>query len=114
LSDLNFSDSGVDQAEASTDAAEAAEVVETEETAEAVEAVEVGEPVEIGEPAVDENVDLDATDLASAESEQEHEMDGFQIEEPEVSAQPEVEQEDPYRKFREELRSQPGKWLLPR
>lgn len=112
MSDLNFSDSGVDQAEAPTDAAEAAEVVETEEIAEAFEAVEVGEPVEIGEPAVDENVDLDATDLASAESEQEHEMDGFRIEEPEVSTEPEVEQEDPYRKFREELRSQPGKWYV--
>ena len=41
-----------------------------------------GEPVEIGEPAVDENVDLDATDLAEAADEAEHEMDGLHIEEP--------------------------------
>ncbi len=109
MSDLNFSDSGVDQAEA---AAEAVETPEVSELAEPSEAVDAGEPVEIGEPAVDENVDLDATDLAQAESEQEHEMDGFHIEEPEVVAEPEAEQEDPYRKFREELRTQPGKWYV--
>ncbi|MEL0320054.1 MAG: transcription termination/antitermination protein NusG [Aquiluna sp.] len=78
----------------------------------APQAGDAGEPMEIGEPAVDENVDLDAKDLAQAENEQEHEMDGFHIEEPEVKAEPEVEQEDPYRKFREELRSQPGKWYV--
>ena len=104
MSDLNFSDSGVDQVEA--------EAVEATEPEAAAEAVDAGEPMEIGEPAVDENVDLDAKDLAQAENEQEHEMDGFHIEEPEVKAEPEVEQEDPYRKFREELRSQPGKWYV--
>ena len=115
MSDLNFSDSGVDQADASAEAVEtpeAPETLEVTETVEPAEAVDAGEPVEIGEPAVDENVDLDATDLAQAESEQEHEMDGFQIEEPAVAAEPEVEQEDPYRKFREELRTQPGKWYV--
>ena len=121
MSDLNFSDSGVDQADAPAEAVETPEVPETpespetlevSETVEPAEAVDAGEPVEIGEPAVDENVDLDATDLAQAESEQEHEMDGFQIEEPAVAAEPEVEQEDPYRKFREELRTQPGKWYV--
>jgi transcription termination/antitermination protein NusG len=115
LSDLNFSDSGVDQADAPAEAVETPEAPETLEVSEAVEpaeALDAGEPVEIGEPAVDENVDLDATDLAQAESEQEHEMDGFQIEEPAVAAEPEVEQEDPYRKFREELRTQPGKWYV--
>jgi len=115
LSDLNFSDSGVDQADAPAEAVETPEAPETPEVTETVEpaeAVDAGEPVEIGEPAVDENVDLDATDLAQAESEQEHEMDGFQIEEPAVAAEPEVEQEDPYRKFREELRTQPGKWYV--
>ena len=115
MSDLNFSDSGVDQADAPAEAVETPEAPETPEVTETVEpaeAVDAGEPVEIGEPAVDENVDLDATDLAQAESEQEHEMDGFQIEEPAVAAEPEVEQEDPYRKFREELRTQPGKWYV--
>jgi len=86
------------------------------------EAPEAGEPMEIAEPAVDENVDLDAIDLASAETEAEHEMDGFHIEEEpsaidgEAPAEPQAEvqpeQEDPYRKFREELRSQPGKWFV--
>ncbi|MDG2496850.1 MAG: transcription termination/antitermination protein NusG [Aquiluna sp.] len=73
------------------------------------------EPLEIGEPAVDENVDLDATDLAQAADEAAHEMDGFQVEEPaaeEVAPVAEVEEEDPYRKFREELREQPGKWYV--
>ena len=115
MSDLNFSDSGVDQADAPAEAVEtpeAPETLEVSETVEPAEAVDAGEPEEIGEPAVDENVDLDATDLAQAESEQEHEMDGFQIEEPAVAAEPEVEQEDPYRKFREELRTQPGKWYV--
>ena len=73
------------------------------------------EPVQIGEPAVDENVDLDATDLEAAADEAEHEMDGFHVvEESTEVAEPvaEVEEEDPYRKFREELRSQPGKWYV--
>ena len=75
--------------------------------------VQESEPVEIGEPAVDENVDLDAVDLEQASEEAEHEMDGFQVEEPEVKAEePVAEEEDPYRKFREELRSQPGKWYV--
>jgi transcriptional antiterminator NusG len=106
LSDLNFSDSSVDQA------GEAAESVEAVESVDAPEAVDAGEPMDIGEPAIDENVDLDAKDLSQAENEAEHEMDGFHIEEPEVKAEPEVEQEDPYRKFREELRTQPGKWYV--
>ena len=76
------------------------------------------EPLEIGEPAVDENVDLDAVDLEQAEEEAEHEMDGFHVEEiPVEDAEPvaeaqEEEAEDPYRKFREELRSMPGKWYV--
>ena len=75
------------------------------------------EPVEIGEPATDENVDLDATDLAAAQDEAEHEMDGFHVEDTPAAevAEPvaeEAEPEDPYRKFREELRSQPGKWYV--
>ena len=41
----------------------------------------VGEPLEIAEPAVDENVDLDSVDLASADEEAAHELDGFQVEE---------------------------------
>ena len=106
MSDLNFSDSSVDQTE------EAAESVEAVESVDAPEAVDAGEPMDIGEPAIDENVDLDAKDLSQAENEAEHEMDGFHIEEPEVKAEPEVEQEDPYRKFREELRTQPGKWYV--
>ena len=73
------------------------------------------EPVEIGEPAVDENVDLDAVDLEAAADEAEHEMDGSHVvEESTEVAEPvaAVEEEDPYRKFREELRSQPGKWYV--
>ena len=41
----------------------------------------VGEPLEIAEPPVDENVDLDAQDLLAAEEEATHELDGFQVEE---------------------------------
>jgi len=76
------------------------------------------EPLEIGEPAVDENVDLDESDLKAAEGEAAHEMDGFHIEEApetevaETAAAEEAVDEDPYRKFREELRSQPGKWYV--
>ena len=73
------------------------------------------EPVEIGEPAVDEHVALDAVALAAAAAEAEHEMDGFHVvEESTEVAEPvaAVEEEDPYRKFREELRSQPGKWYV--
>ena len=76
------------------------------------------EPLEIGEPAVDENVDLDESDLKAADNEAEHEMDGFHIEEApvepeaEAAAPAEAEEEDPYRKFREELRTQPGKWYV--
>ncbi|CAB4547838.1 MAG: transcription termination/antitermination protein NusG [Actinobacteria bacterium] len=81
-----------------------------------------GEPLEIAEPAVDENVDLDAVDLASAEEEAINELDGYQVEEvaevtrEEVAeAAPAAEAEvsdDPYRTFREELRKQPGKWYV--
>ena len=86
----------------------------------------VGEPLEIAEPAVDENVDLDSVDLASAEEEATHELDGFQVEEateltreeademPAVAETVEAEtaSDDPYRTFREELRKQPGKWFV--
>jgi transcriptional antiterminator NusG len=86
----------------------------------------VGEPLEIAEPAVDENVDLDSVDLASAEEEATHELDGFQVEEateltreeadeiPAVAETVEAEtaSDDPYRTFREELRKQPGKWYV--
>lgn len=72
------------------------------------------EPLEIAEPAVDENVDLDAQDLLAAEEEAVHELDGYQIEEPAVVEEvaPQVESDDPYRTFREELRKQPGKWYV--
>ena len=63
----------------------------------------VGEPLEIAEPAVDENVDLDSVDLASAEQEATHELDGFQVEEvaevtrEEVAAEAPAEvSDDPY------------------
>lgn len=87
MSDLNFSD--------------------TEET----------EPMAQSEDAVNENTDLDEVDLDLAEVEAEHELDGFQIEEvpaeAEVAAaEAAVTEEDPYRKFRQELREQPGKWYV--
>lgn len=86
----------------------------------------VGEPLEIAEPAVDENVDLDSVDLASAQEEATHELDGFQVEEateltreeadeiPAVAetVESETASDDPYRTFREELRKQPGKWYV--
>ena len=77
----------------------------------------VSEPVEIAEPATDENVDLDKTDLAEATQESSHEMDGFHIEEvPAVEAEavavPDPIEEDPYHKFRQELREQSGKWYV--
>ncbi len=86
----------------------------------------VGEPLEIAEPAVDENVDLDSVDLASAQEEATHELDGFQVEEateltreeadeiPTVAetVESETASDDPYRTFREELRKQPGKWYV--
>jgi len=86
VSDLNFSD--------------------TEET----------EPMAQSEDAVNENTDLDEADLDLAEVEAEHELDGFQIEEvpaePETSVEAAAADEDPYRKFRQELREQPGKWYV--
>ena len=86
MSDLNFSD--------------------TEET----------EPMAQSEDAVNENTDLDEADLDLAEVEAEHELDGFQIEEvpaePETSVEAAAADEDPYRKFRQELREQPGKWYV--
>jgi transcriptional antiterminator NusG len=85
VSDLNFSD--------------------TEET----------EPMAQSEDAVNENIDLDEADLDLAEVEAEHELDGFQVEEVPVAAAPAPEaaaDEDPYRKFRQELREQPGKWYV--
>lgn len=74
------------------------------------------EPMAQAEDAVNENIDLDEADLDLAEVEAEHELDGYQIEEvpAEAEAAP-VEpaaEEDPYRKFRQELREQPGKWYV--
>jgi transcriptional antiterminator NusG len=79
--------------------------------------VSENEPAAIAEDNFDENVDLDATDLAAAEEEAEHELDGFQVEdgaeEAPAAAAPAVEEsEDPYRKFRAELREMPGKWYV--
>jgi transcriptional antiterminator NusG len=79
--------------------------------------VSENEPAVIAEDNFDENVDLDATDLAAAEEEAEHELDGFQVEEvaeeAAVAQAPAVEEsEDPYRKFRAELREMPGKWYV--
>jgi transcriptional antiterminator NusG len=75
------------------------------------------EPVEIAEPATDENVDLDSTDLAEASEEASHEMDGFHIEEAPAEeaaeiATPPAQEEDPYHKFRQELRELTGKWYV--
>ena len=71
------------------------------------------EPIALAEEALNENIDLDEIDLGEAEVEAEHELDGFQIEEaPVAEAAPAEEQEDPYRKFRQELREQPGKWYV--
>ncbi len=80
----------------------------------------VGEPLEIAEPPVDENVDLDAQDLLAAEEEATHELDGFQVEQATEVTREEAEDlsektevsDDPYRTFREELRKQPGKWYV--
>ncbi len=80
----------------------------------------VGEPLEIAEPPVDENVDLDAQDLLAAQEEATHELDGFQVEEATEVTREEAEDlsekteasDDPYRTFREELRKQPGKWYV--
>lgn len=80
--------------------------------------VSENEPAAIAEDNFDENVDLDATDLAAAEEEAEHELDGFQVEEevvedaPVAQAPAAEESEDPYRKFRAELREMPGKWYV--
>lgn len=75
---------------------------------------EENEPIALAELTPDENVDLDAAELAAAESEAEHEMDGFHIEEipAEAPVQAEAVEEDPYAKFRLELRQQPGKWYV--
>lgn len=69
------------------------------------------------EDAVNENTDLDEADLDLAEVEAEHELDGFQIEEVPseaevVAADVAAAEDDPYRKFRQELREQPGKWFV--
>ena len=79
--------------------------------------VSENEPAAIAEDNFDENVDLDATDLAAAEEEAEHELDGFQVEDgaeeaPAAAAPAAEESEDPYRKFRAELREMPGKWYV--
>jgi transcriptional antiterminator NusG len=74
------------------------------------------EPMAQSEDAVNENIDLDEADLDLAEVEAEHELDGFQVEEvpaeAEVAVVAESTDEDPYRKFRQELREQPGKWYV--
>ena len=72
-----------------------------------------GEPIALAEEALNENIDLDAVDLDEAEVEAEHELDGFHIEEaPVAKAEEATDAEDPYRKFRQELREQPGKWYV--
>ncbi len=72
-----------------------------------------GEPVELAEDSVNENIDLDAIDLEAAAEEAVEELEGFQIEEAPVAAPAATEDsEDPYRKFRQELREQPGKWYV--
>ena len=75
------------------------------------------EPISIAEDTINENVDLDVADLVEAEVEAVEELDGFQIEEPTAAAIAEdtkeaEDAEDPYRKFRLELRNQPGKWYV--
>jgi transcriptional antiterminator NusG len=75
------------------------------------------EPMAQSEDAVNENTDLDEADLDLAEVEAEHELDGFQIEEVPseaevVAADVAAAEDDPYRKFRQELREQPGKWFV--
>lgn len=75
------------------------------------------EPMAQSEDAVNENTDLDEADLDLAEVEAEHELDGFQIEEVPseaevVAADVTAAEDDPYRKFRQELREQPGKWFV--
>ncbi|MEY4714391.1 MAG: transcription termination/antitermination protein NusG, partial [Actinomycetota bacterium] len=75
------------------------------------------EPISIAEDSINENVDLDIVDLVEAEVEAVEELDGFQIEEPTAAAIAEdtsavEDAEDPYRKFRLELRNQPGKWYV--
>lgn len=93
MSELNFSDVTENQPEA-----------------------EVSEPISIAEDTLNENADLDAIDLVEAAEEAAEEFDGFQIEEPKaeevVAAADSEDAEDPYRKFRLELRSQPGKWYV--
>lgn len=78
--------------------------------------VSENEPAAIAEDNFDENVDLDAIELAEAEDEAEHELDGFQVEEspeaPVLETPAAEESEDPYRKFRAELREMPGKWYV--
>jgi transcriptional antiterminator NusG len=76
-----------------------------------------GEPLEIAEPAVEGNVDIDVQDLLAAEEEAEHELKGFEVEEPVVESAVEeaataAESDDPYKTFRDELRKQEGKWYV--
>ncbi|BDQ00832.1 transcription termination/antitermination protein NusG [Aquiluna sp. KACHI24] len=75
---------------------------------------DAGEPVELAEDSVNENVDLDELDLEAAAEEAVEELEGFQIEEAPAEVAPVVveDSEDPYRKFRQELREQPGKWYV--
>ena len=104
MSDL-FSDVTQEQGEA-----QPAPVLEEEQAAEAqqaeaAEAAELESANEVSEQLGDEDVDGsdDEAELpAAAETAAIHE-------EP---AQAEAEEEDPYRKFRQELREQPGKWYV--
>ena len=104
MSDL-FSDVTQEQGEA-----QPAPVLEEEQAAEAqqaeaAEAAELENADEVSEQLGDEDVDGsddEAEVPAAAETEAIHE-------EP---SQAEAEEEDPYRKFRMELREQPGKWYV--
>ena len=101
MSDL-FSDVTQEQGEA-----QPAPVLEEEQAAEAqqAEAAELAEANAVSEQLSDEDMEgsedeLDLTEAAEAEAV--------------VAAEPaaQADEEDPYRKFRQELREQPGKWYV--
>jgi transcription termination/antitermination protein NusG len=105
VSDI-FSDVTKDSGEA-----QPAAVKEEELAAEAqqAEAAELANADEVSEQMGDEDVDGSEDELevpAPAEAEAIHETAA-----PEAPAA-EAEEEDPYRKFRQELREQPGKWYV--
>ena len=102
MSDL-FSDVTQEQGEA-----QPAPVLEEEQAAEAqqAEAAELAEANAVSEQLGDEDMEgsedeLEVTDAAEAEAVH-------------AAAEPaaQVDEEDPYRKFRQELREQPGKWYV--